>query len=520
MTIGRYRKVPFAHQLDCLSKFGNKKVFALLAEMGTGKTFIIICNLADLWERGLCDGALILAPKGVHENWVDEFIKSAPLWLRYKTMVWSNSKSKKYAQSMSDFEHNISGHMKLLMMNHDAISTKSGFDCAMKFLMNLRSAAIIVDESDAFKNYQTERFKALIRLKPFSSWRRIMTGTPINNGPLDLWAQFYFLNPSILGHNSYASFRSEYAVVLPPNNPLVKSIAESRRGRAPVLLAKGPDGLPKYKNLASLTAKIDPHSFRALKSDCLDLPPKLPKTIYFNLTERQAKAYELMKEECRIELANQTNVNVDEVVAEWRKLVFEIPVSKLTSLVKLSQITSGFLSVGKIGDNAGWIESLGDENPKFNIMIDAVKKIVANGKKVIVWCTLRHEITLATKLFNDEGISYVEYHGGVSDKDRETARHEFQDGAASVFIGTQKSGGAGLTLVAASYVIYVSNSYSARARAQSEDRAHRIGQVEPVTILDIVARDTIDQVMINCFDGKATLSKLVLDHLSSGSKKL
>lgn len=514
--INRYRKQPFKHQLDCLTKFGSKNVFALLAEMGTGKTYIVICNLADLWEMGLCDGALILAPKGVHENWVDEFTKSAPLWLRYKTMVWSNSKSKKYAQNMNDFVHNISGHMKLLMMNHDAIATKSGFDCAMKFLMSLRSGAIIVDESDAFKNHQTERFKALIRLKPFSSYRRIMTGTPINNGPLDLWAQFYFLNPSILGHASFASFRGEYAVVLPPTNPLVKSIAEARRGRAPVLLAKGPDGLPRYKNLERLSAKIDPHSFRALKSECLDLPAKLPKTIYFNLTERQANAYELMKEECRIELASETTVELNDT---GMGLSLEIPVSKLTSLVKLSQITSGFISVGKSQDRPGFIEQLGDENPKFDIMIDTVKKIVEAGKKVIVWATLRHEIEIAKGLFRDNDISFVEYHGDVSDKEREIARHEFQDGKASVFIGTQKSGGTGLTLVAASYVIYISNNFSARARAQSEDRAHRIGQTEPVTIIDIIARGTIDQVMADNLDGKATLSELVLSHLTSSAKK-
>jgi len=151
------------------------------------------------------------------------------------------------------------------------------------------------------------------------------------------------------------------------------------------------------------------------------------------------------------------------------------------------------------------------DNPKLDLLVDRVNKIVESGEKVIVWARYRVEIEDIVKRLRLDGIACVEYHGGVNKDDRTGAIESFERGDAQVFVGNQQAGGTGITLVAASYVIYFSNNFSLRDRLQSEDRAHRIGQKKNVTYINIAAKGTIDEVVIRTLMSKKDIADTIID---------
>src|SRR5262245_39519183 len=321
----RFKTPPMAHQLECLNKFGRRQIFALLAEQGTGKTFIIINNVADLWSSGDCDGLLVFAPNGVHSNWTLECAKHMPDWVRYKIADWYASPNKVERATLANLNANAgSGELRILTMNWEALTTERGVAFAKEFGLTCRRLMIVCDESDSIKNPKAMRTKALMGLKKYSHWRRIMTGTLINNAPFDVFSQYGFLDESILGSSFYA-FKNEYAEMMDANSRLVQVIKQRSHARgAPQIVARDKAGRPKYRNLDKLSRLIAPHSFRVLKDECLDLPKKIYKTLVFRLTPMQQRIYLKAENECRLVFENE-----------------ETAFSKLVSIQKLAQITSG-----------------------------------------------------------------------------------------------------------------------------------------------------------------------------------
>lgn len=583
---GKFKTKPYNHQLECLNKFGRKPAFALLAEMGTGKTWIIINNIADLWSNGDCDGVIVFAPNGVHTNWTRlELPKHMPDWVRYKAAPWvSGGNKRETAEIESLYDNAGDGTLRVLTMNWESLQHKSGVKAAERFANCFRRLMIVCDESDAAKNPKAERTKALMKLKKFSYWRRIMSGTPINNAPFDAFSQFSFLDENILGTTSYYAFKAEYSELLKENHHLIQHIVknkvkmsdydkqelakeigelhrmlaangreelllamsnvveahesqayekivdglahlrslfspapskrkfdalrliatvESRIGqymqklsaafnpnRLPQIVDKDKNGRPKYRNLDKLSALIAPHSFRVLKKDCLDLPDKIYKTLFFSMTKEQIEIYKKAEDECRLVFQGQ-----------------ETPFNKLVAVTKLAQITSGYY-IHPLSDEPVRIPG---ENPKLDLLVERVQAIIEQGEKVIVWARYRAEIEDIARRMAEAGIKSVEYHGGVKKGDRVDAIEAFQNGDADVFIGNQQAGGTGITLVAASYVIYFSNNFSLRDRLQSEDRAHRIGQTKNVTYINIAAKGTIDEAVIGALLNKKDVADTIID---------
>jgi len=582
----KYKVKPYNHQLECLNKFGRSQAFALLAEMGTGKTWIVINNIADLWSSGDLDGVLVFAPNGVHTNWTRlELPKTMPDWCRYRAVAWTSNMGKKAMQQFeSIYDGAGSGELRIMTMNVEALQTKKGFEAAKRFAGCFRRLMIVADESDGFKNPKAERTKALMKLKPFSYYRRIMTGTPINNSPFDAFAQFSFLDESILGTDSFYAFKAQYSELLDERSYLVQNIVkkkvslsaydrqelakdlqalkqriykngrgelidafnpveattqaenyektakalenlksmfspapnpaktevlkiiacmESRiayyfkklssalaPGRLPQIVEKDDSGRPKYRNLDKLSSLIAPHSFRVLKSECLDLPEKIYKTLTFELTPTQKEVYKKAEEECRLVFENQ-----------------ETPFTQLVAVTKLAQITSGYY-IHPLAEEPVRIDG---ENPKLELLVERVKKIVEDGEKLIVWARYRVEIEDIVLALEKAGIPCVEYHGGIGKADRTDAIDRFQEGDAKVFVGNQQAGGTGITLVAAGYVIYYSNDFSLRNRLQSEDRAHRIGQKKNVVYINLVGEKTIDEAVVGALMNKKDVADTIID---------
>jgi SNF2 family DNA or RNA helicase len=488
----QYKQKPRKHQLDCLNQFGKSKSFALFAEMGTGKTYIIINNIAQLWAEGEINAVLVLAPSGVHTNWSNlELPKHMPDWVRHKVGVW-RADANKIEQKELDafFALKDSSELRILLVNWEALQSERSSDAIKKFCVGSSKLMIVGDESTAIKNPKAERTKMLMKLKKYSAYRRIMNGTPVTNSPFDLFSQFSFLDDCILGTTSYYAFKAEYAEMLQEGHGLLDAIKQRSGSRfTPQVVAKNKNGSPKYKNLDKLEALIAPHSFRVLKKDCLDLPDKIYKTIFYKMTAAQKKAYDLMKEENRMLLEDKA-----------------VPVAnKLVALGKLAQIASGYYS-SSLSKEPVRIEG---GTPKLDIAIEAAQRVIDQGKKLIIWARHHIELSDIANALAKAKISFVQYDGRFSQKERERAKQEFQAGNADVFVGQQQSGGVGITLTAATCVIYFSNTFSLYDRLQSEDRAHRIGQDENVTYIDIVAENSIEHRTLEVLRSKKNIADII-----------
>jgi SNF2 family DNA or RNA helicase len=375
--------------------------------------------------------------------------------------------------------------LRFLAVNIDALVTKKGYEFCERFLLS-GNALILLDESSRIKNPDAARTKALMRLRRYCKGARIASGTPVTNSPVDVFAQMEFLESGLLGTTSYRAFVSEYADVLPNTHPLMQNmVRRNPRAAFAQIIARNPDGSPRWRNLDKLQKLLEPQSFRVLKKDCLDLPEKIYKTITFELNSDQQKAYDKMQDELRIDLGDNT----------------ELPVSELAALIKLQQITSGYVNT-PMG-----VRYVSDENPRLKSFMDAVEDV---DGKFIVWARFREELDAIRDALTDAGVACVQYHGGVSRDDREAAVDQFQNGDVRVFVGQPQSGGIGLTLTAAETVFYFSNDFNLETRLQSEDRAHRIGTRRNVVYIDIAAESTIDEQIARNLQRKKRTAAIVL----------
>lgn len=483
----KYKTKPYAHQLQCLERFSNHAAFALTAEMGTGKTWIAMMDLAQHWLDGQCDAALVMAPNGVHDNWVRrELPKHMPEAIAWKALAWKPKKS--VQEALTEF-CKPTKPLRIFTMNWEAMSTEKGFEMAKAFCERAKRLAIICDESDEMKNPKAGRTKAMMRLRCYSEWRRILTGTPFDGTPFSAFSQYNFLDPKILNCTNYAAFKSRYAEMLKPGNPLLNAIIKNGNLRfVPQVVEKDKHGRPKYRDLDKLSAILAPHTFRVLKKDCLDLPEKIYKTVSFDMTLAQWKVYRKAEKENR--LAYEGN---------------DTPFARLTIANKLSQITSGYY----LHPHSEEPVRIPGANPKLELLRERVRVLMEAGESVIIWARYTVQILDIAKALTEDGHRVVTYYGDVDSETRSANIDAFERGEAKVFIGNQQAGGTGITLVAASYVIYFSNNFRLRDRLQSEDRAHRIGQTKNVTYVNFIANETVDEEVVEALINKQEVSEMI-----------
>lgn len=479
-----------AHQLEAVQRMVGRRTYALFMEQGTGKTWTLLADAERLYAKGAIDAVLVFAPNGVHTNWVKREI---PTHMEGEIIArhWRSGAGVKHLRWMEDlFKVRQEGQpvpLRILAMNIDAVITKKGYDFAERFLM-ATNALMIIDESGRIKNPDAARTKALMKLRHLAKGARIATGTPITRAPTDVFSQMQFLEHGLLGTTSYRAFVAEYADVLPNSHPLMQNmVRRNPKAAYAQIIAKNPDGSPRWRNLDKLQKLLEPHSFRVLKKDCLDLPEKIYKTISFELEPEQRRVYEKMEEENRIELDERT----------------ELPVSELAALVKLQQITSGFVNLP-----TGGLKYISEDNPRLKALLDALQDV---DGKFIVWARFTEEIHAVRDALTAAGYNVVTYFGATSRDDREAAVDGFQnDPNIHCFIGNAQAAGIGLTLTAGETVFYFSNSFDLDHRLQSEDRSHRIGTVNHVVYIDLVAEDTVDEKIARNLQRKQRTAAIVL----------
>ena len=466
----KFKMPPYEHQLTALRKGWNLDEFAYFMDMGTGKSKVLIDNFSVLYDKGYIGGVLIIAPKGVYRNWSSNEIPThMPDHVLADICIWQPNHTQKFLTTWKKlFEDNY--NLKIFLMNIEAFSTRKGVEVAEKFLL-AHSTLMAIDESTTIKSKNAKRTKSIVKLGKMAKYRRIMTGSPITKSPMDLYTQCEFLNPELLGHKSFYSFQYEYAII-------------KRRN----LGSYSFNQIVGYKNLKELNGLLDNFSYRVRKQDCLDLPDKVYTKRVVELTAEQARMYSDLK---KIALG----------VCEEGTVT---PTTILTQLLRLQQVCSGHV---KLDD--GTIKTFSSAKIK---ELEAVVEEIDG--KAIIWANFTHDIEsiveLLTKMYGENSV--VSYYGATSTDQRDYAMSSFQnpDSPVRFFVGQPRTGGYGLTLTQASTVIYYSNSYDLEVRLQSEDRAHRIGQVNKVTYIDIIAEKTVDEKVLQALRSKIDIASVVL----------
>ena len=469
-----YETQPYDHQRTSFEESWSAEYYALLMEMGTGKSKVAIDTMAALYEAGKVKAALIIAPKGVYDNWVKgEVPIHLPKRIPRDIMRWIPAKTKRFETDLKDFIVNRDPILKVFVVNIEAFSSTRGTEAALAFLYQNPENIVIVDESTTIKNRKAARTKNILALQKWAKYRRILTGSPITKSPMDLFSQCNFLAEKALGFNSYFAFQARYA-----------NVQKRTMGHRSFQQIVG------YRRLDELSEKLDKFSSRVLKVDCLYLPVKVYTRREVPLTPEQTKLYVQMKK-----LA----------LAKLQSGELATTASVLTQIMRLQQICCGHLQ-----PDDGEIQSI--KSNRLNELLDITEEFQG---KAIIWATYTHDIQQIADALRDRfgPESVATYYGATPQDERQEIVDTFQqkDSPLRFFVGQPKTGGYGITLTEANTVIYYSNSYDLEIRLQSEDRAHRIGQKNKVTYVDLVSPGTIDEKILGALRSKIDLAGQVLN---------
>ncbi len=465
----KYKTQPYEHQRVALERSYDKINYGYFMEMGCGKSKVLIDNMAWLYENKKIDTAIVVAPKGVYRNWqVSEIPAHLRDDIKHEVYVWNPNPNK------SQKEHLLSGieersKLRILLVNVEGFATPKVRAFVEKFVRG-STFLLAVDESTTIKNPKAKRTKALVALGKAASFRRILTGSPVTKSPMDLYAQCGFMDKELLGFESYYSFQGRYAIT-----------RTQRMGGHSFQQVVG------YRNLDELSDKLEGFSYRVTKEDALDLPDKVYTVRHVSLTDEQIKHYMTLKNAAIALLDDGGLVSAP---------------AAMTQLLRLQQVLCGHIMT----DDKELVEF---KSRRIDAVLETIEEM---SGKVIIWSRFRYDIrnieAALKKAYGSD--STVSYFGDTSDEDRQKAIQSFQFGDARFFVANPQTAGYGLTLTAATNVIYYANDFNLETRVQSEDRCHRIGQKNTVTYVDLVSKGTVDEHIVKSLRAKIDLSAKTL----------
>ena len=467
----QFKTPPYEHQATVLDQSWSHTNWAWLMEMGTGKSKVCIDNAAMLFEKEYIDTLIVIAPKGVYRNWANlEIPAHLPDRISSDIVVWNPANTKSNRQTLISFLE-PSSSLKVFLMNVEALSTSKGKKY-LEALLQKSTSLLAVDESTTIKSPKAKRTKTLIKLGSLAKYRRILTGFPVTQSPLDLWAQCRFMDKALLGDcgDNFFQFQYRYAIM-----------KKSSVGTHTFNRVVG------YRDLEKLSILLKKFSSRITKDECLDLPDKVYTQRTVSLTPDQTRIYSELKEFALADLDNGEFMTAPNV---------------MTQLLRMQQVLSGHTKT-----DYGELVEIKDNR------LDELMSCLEEMKgKAIIWSRFRYDIIRIKNALNKKygNGKAVDYFGDTSDDDRVEAVDRFQNGDALFFVGNPQTGGYGLTLTAAQNVIYFSNSFDLAVRMQSEDRAHRIGQRNTVTYVDLIAEGTIDEKIVKSLRAKLNIASQVM----------
>jgi SNF2 family DNA or RNA helicase len=465
---------PYQHQWDCFSLSKDREAFAIFSDLGTGKCLMCLMTAGHLYNTGKIKRLLVVAPRGCYRVWPDEVEKH--LGIATKVAVWSSYQTSEVRKQLADLEKGGEA-LRILVVNVEACNSERAIDAMVDF-MKAQHTMLIVDESTTLKNPQAKRTKIMINVGKYAKYRRICSGNPMPNGPLDLWSQGEFLKKNLMGFGNYFAFRNRFAVM-----------QDQRFGNRAFKHVVG------YRDLEVLKAMMNKFAFVVKKEDCLDLPPKIYQVVDISMGPKQTEYYNKMVQDAYIQLSATEQVTAPMV---------------MTQLVKLHQITCGFVSPDGMDPLP-----IGEKLDRIEEMLDRLEQ--APGK-AIVWATYRYNIkqivSAIAEKFGADSVAHFYGDTPMGDPDdpkpgtRIWTTGAFQDPMSRLrfIVANPASGRFGNTWTQGTTVIYYSNDYNLESRSQSEDRSHRIGQNESVTYIDLVCRGTVDEKILKILKAKKKLT--------------
>lgn len=470
-----YKTSPYPHQRQTLEKMFGDENHGLFCEMGTGKTKIVIDEISNLYRQNKIRCVVVIAPKGVYRNWYDKEIPThMPNDIQHNTMYWTSSPTNKDKEKLQSLFVK-QDRLMIFIVNTEALSTQKLPKYLKQFLLLHGDAYVAVDESTAIKSVKAKRTKTLLNLRPLIKYRRILTGSPVTQSVGDLYSQVSFLDSRLLGGVSYTGFKARYLITKTVNLDRIRY--EQVVGQNDDLVRD--ELLPMLQQFCTILRK----------KDCLDLPPKifLPRAV--ELTEEQKEHYGNMKQYAMTFFEDNIDVTVNSV---------------LTVMTKLQQITCGF-----INDEDG--KAIPIKNNRLDTLIEVLSEMSGN---VIIWSNFRFCIQDIQKRLKKEfpNCETFTYYGSTTTEERSRAVERFQESAGprKFFIGNPSTAGFGLTLTSSSEIVYYSNGFNLEHRLQSEDRAHRIGQKNAVTYVDLFCPGTIDEKVMKALSNKIDIAAQVM----------
>jgi len=493
---------PYRHQIIGVKKIVEHSYFMLADQMGAGKTLQAIVAAQVLFEQNQIDRVLVVTPAPVRVVWYDpEFGELAKhLWSHIPSLITEFHARERMWTYGKDGPRVLSW----TITNYDFLVNKNRYEQIVNFC-NKRTF-LICDESSKIKNHRAIRTKAILKLRRRCSRVLLLNGTPIANNPRDMYSQGNIMDPSILETPYVYQFDARYAI---------KGGWENRETIG-------------WRNLEDMQQRFAPYVLRRLKTDCLDLPEKLPPVVIQpTLTAETWKTYKAMRDEMIVWLDQPHSVSLAAQV--------------IVKVLRLAQITSGFIGGVEIQEpdpsseegRPDWMPFEGvapppitDRSPVREIgreKLDVYLEWLADkleedpNFKLLTWCWFRPELSRLTQAIQKEfpKVDVRELHGSQRKLEREQALRLLDPRTApkgpAVLCGTPDSGAMGYTFTAAHTVMYVSASHSLLNYLQSQDRVHRPGQVHPVSYFHLLATGpkgerTIDHIIHKARQGKLDLA--------------
>lgn len=485
---------PYDHQVVAFNSCKNAEFFAHLMEMGTGKTKVVvdaICWRAQQRKKGTQLRVLIVAPKTICSNWIEEFEKHTTMDINLGRL--DRRSAYKRMEQLLELIRDKETPVIIAVINYEGVKMLE------EALAKVQFDLMVCDESTWIKNSDAERTKACVRVGRSCASRMILTGLPITKNVLDLYSQFDFLKEGSLGFTSYYAYQSYFSE------------------------ANWWGGYKSWKKdkLPELQERLARHSFIIRRHQCLDLPEKIYETREIEMTPEQTSAYEQMAKDLVVDLEElkkgaSKEESAEELNEELRDLLMESSYKEdgsnrfseariiLVKLLRLAQITSGFL---KLMD--GTVKRF-DPNAKVQAIRELLEDLDDNDK-VVIWSRFREDIEHIVNEFKDD-FGAVPFYGGVTSERREEYIKRWKESPnCRLFVAQPQTGGFGINLVEASRVIYFSNDFSLQNRVQSEDRCHRIGQKKNVVYTDLVVPLSIDALVLDAIKQKRDMATMLVD---------
>jgi len=453
------KTTPLSHQIDAINYIKSNSIIPLFDEQGLGKTKSTIDALCYGLEQNEFDSTIVVCSKTLLKTWAKEIEKHS--YLDYTILDGSRRRRGRSFMHVTKF----------YLINYESVLQEME---RMQLFLKLKKFAIVLDESQKIKNPNSKITQALLSIKDIFVKKIIITGTPIDNRPADIWSQYYFLDDGKTLGSDYNEFKRQFNINL-----------------------RNSDSLKRYKDaLGSLKRRIKETSIRRTK-DVLEIPEKIYHDVLVKLSGKQMTFYHKAKEDLIVEIKNMDGDTIEDSIDNI-----------LVKMLRLTQIAS----------NPKLLDEQYDEVPaKFIKLDEIIDVIIKRHEKAIIWTCFRKNVRLLRNRYKK--YNSVMIFGEMTTEEKNESIAKFQDSnECRIMVANPAVASVGLTLTSSNNAIYIDRNFKMGDYIQSQDRIHRIGQTRKCTFFKIIAKDTIDQYTDDIIEKKHIIAQYALgdkDNLES-----